>query len=417
MSKAVSEKPTSIQPIVILVLYMGLYFFSQFHRTAIGPLAGEFMREFGVSAANVGVLTSSYFIIYGLLQPLYGAAIDRYGSSKVVLFTMPIYVLACYLFATSPTFESLILSRIGVAAAIACVFIAGLKATALTFKSATYGKVVGIYTGWGYTASLLGMVIPSIMLGQGLGWRQTFISVAVASLIFYVFFAAFTVRHATKKQATDPSSKQSGVKLRTLFSSNLLLIYLSTAVAYGSYVGLVSWIPKYLYDVFALTRDVAGIVAALPVAMMAIGSPLMGILADRTKSCSSVYKYTHLLTAILLAALLYSIMLSDVFLSMLFFSCSVLSLSGFTIWPTIIRKEVGERNLALLLSLVNTFVFLGAFAYPAAMGLIMDLTTPKMIIAGERIYDVGAYFWAFTLCLATLAISTLMLFARMRTKV
>ena len=375
------------------------------------------MREFNVSAVNVGVLTSSYFIIYGLLQPLYGAAIDRYSSSKVILFTMPIYVLACYLFATSPTFELLIISRIGVAAAIACVFIAGLKATALTFKSATYGKVVGIYTGWGYTSSLLGMVIPSIMLGQGLGWRQTFISLAMASLIFYIFFAAFTVRHTANRQAINPSSKQSGVRLRTLFSSNLLLIYLSAAIAYGSYVGLVSWIPKYLYDVFTLTRDLSGIVAAVPVAMMAIGSPLMGILADRTRSCSSVYKYTHLLTTILLATLLYLIMLGDVFLSMLFFSCSVLTLSGFTIWPTIIRKEMGEKNLALLLSLVNTFVFLGAFAYPAAMGLIMDLSTPKMIIAGERIYDVEAYFWAFALCFSTLASSTVLLFTRMRTKV
>ncbi len=397
------------------MLYMVLYFFSQFHRTAIGPLAGEFMREFSVSAAGVGLLTSSYFIVYALLQPLYGAAIDRFGSNRVVLFTMPIYVVACYLFATSPTFESLIISRIGVAAAIACVYIAGLKATAPKFKTTTYGKVVGIYAGWGYTSSLLGMMIPSIMLGQGLGWRQTFIAVALASLIFYLFFALFTVRHSDEN-VTEPSSKQNKVILRTLFSSDLLLIYLSTAIAYGSYVGLVSWIPKYLYDVFTLPRDVSGIVAAVPVAMMAIGSPLMGLLADKTKSSNSVYKYSHLLTTVILAALLYTLTLGNALLSMLLFSCSVLSLSGFMIWPTIIRKEKGEKNFALLLSLVNTFVFLGAFAYPAAIGLIMDLATPKTIISGERIYGVESYFWAFAFCFFTMAFSTILLFMRMRTK-
>ena len=407
---------SSVQPVVILVLYMGLYFFSQFHRTAIGPLAGEFMREFGVSAANVGLLTSSYFIVYGLLQPFYGAAIDRFGSNRVVLFAMPIYVVACYLFATSPTFDSLIIFRVGVAAAIACVFIAGLKATALVFKSTTYGKVVGVYTGWGYASSLLGMVIPSVILGQGLGWRQTFISLALASLIFYVFFAIFTIRHSDE-DVSESLSKQNEVKLKTLFSSDLILIYLSTAIAYGSYIGLVSWLPKYLYDVFTLTREAAGIIGAVPVAMMAIGSPIMGALADRTGSCVSVYKYTHLLTTIFLAALLYTLTLGDALLSMLLFSCSILSLSGFTIWPTIIRKERGEKNLALLLSLVNTFVFLGAFIYPAAMGLIMDLITPKTIIAGERIYGLEAYFWAFALCFSTLLLSTILLFIRMRTKV
>jgi len=395
---------------------MGLYFFSQFHRTAMGPLAGEFMREFGVSAVDVGLLTSSYFIIYGLLQPLYGAAIDRYGSNKVVLLTTPIHILACYLFATSPTFDLLILSRVGVAIAIAGVFIAGLKATALAFKSATYGKVVGIYHGWGYTASLLGMVIPSVMLGQGLGWRQTFISLALASLVFYLFFALFAAKH-TNRHTIELSSEQSEFRLRTLFSSELVLVYMSAAIAYGSYVGLVTWIPKYLFDVFALTRDVSGIVAAIPVAMMIIGSPLMGFFADRVRSSNIVYKYSHLLTTILLAALLYFIMRDDVFFSMLFFSCSILSLSGFTIWPTIIRKERGEKNLALLLSLVNTFVFLGAFTYPAAMGLIIDLSTPKMIIAGERIYGVEAYFWAFLFCFSTVAISTILLFTLMRRKV
>ena len=181
-------------------------------------------------------------------------------------------------------------------------------------------------------------------------------------------------------------------------------------------MGLVSWIPKYLYDVFSLTRDVSGIVAAVPVAMMAIGSPLMGLLADRTGAYNSLYKYSHLITTILLAALLYSIMKCDVALSMLFFSCSVLSLSGFTIWPAIIRKERGEKNLALLLSLVNTFVFLGAFAYPAAMGLIMDLAAPKRVILGERIYGVESYFWTFALCFFTLAFSTILLFMRMRTR-
>lgn len=409
------QKPIIIQPLVILILYMGLYFFSQFHRTAIGPLAGEFMREFSVPAVSVGVLTSSYFIVYGLLQPLYGVVIDRYGSNKVVLFTMPLYVLACYLFATSPTFESLILTRVWIAVAIACVFIAGLKATALTFKSASYGKVVGIYTGWGYTASLFGMVIPSIMLGQGLGWRQTFIALALASLIFYLFFAFFTARQ-TSKHVIEFSSKQAEFRLRTLFSSDLVIIYVTAAIAYGSYVGLISWIPKYLYDVFTLSRDVSGIVAAVPVAMMAVGSPLMGFLADRA-GCNLVYKYAHLLTTILLATLLYSITVGDVLLSMALFSFVVLGLSGFTIWPALVRKGIGEKNLALLLSVVNTFVFLGAFAYPAAMGLIMDLLAHKMVIAGERIYGVEAYFWAFALCFTSIAASTTLIFTRMRTKV
>jgi len=395
---------------------MGLYFFSQFHRTAIGPLAGEFMREFVVTASSVGVLTSSYFIVYGLLQLVYGATIDRYGSNKIVLLTMPLYVVACFLFASSSSFEVLVASRMVIAAAIAPVYIAGLKATALTFRNAAYGKVVGIYTGWGYTASLLGMVIPSLMLGQGLGWRQTFISVALASLFFYLFFALLVVPHI-KRPASVASAEQSKFKLRLFFTPNLILIYFTAAVAYGSYVGLVSWMPKYLYDVFGLGRDVSGIVSAIPAAMMAIGSPIIGVLADRTSSWSRIFKYSYLFTTLLLASLLYAIIIGDALLAVIFFSSSMLSLSGFTIWPVILRKERGESNLALLLSLVNTFVFIGAFAYPAVMGAVMDYFTPKLIVAGERIYGAEAYLWAFSFCFSTLAVSTALILKRMQSRV
>ena len=233
------QKSVAFQPFLVLASYMGLYFLSQFHRTAIGPLAGEFMREFVVTASGVGVLTSSYFMIYGLLQLVYGAAIDRCGSNKIVLLTMPMHVIACFLFASASSFEMLVASRVVIAVAIAPVYIAGLKATALTFGNATYGKVVGIYTGWGYTASLLGMVIPSLMLGRGLGWRQTFVSLALASLFFYLFFALLVVPH-TKRPISKASSEKRSFNLRLLFTSDLALIYFTAAVAYGSYVGLVS---------------------------------------------------------------------------------------------------------------------------------------------------------------------------------
>lgn len=409
------QKSEALPPILILATYMGLYFFSQFHRTAIGPLAGEFMREFGVSALGVGVLTSSYFIIYGLLQPIYGGAIDRYGPNKVILATMPLYVMACYVFAASTSFEMLIASRVVVAAAIASVYISGLKATALSFKTTSYGKVVGVYTGWGYAASLLGMVIPSLMLGQGLSWRHTFIGIASASLVFYLYFALFVARRTIRADIKE-KSERSILRVKTLLSPSLILIYITVFAAYGSYIGLVSWIPKYLYDVFKFGRDVSGFVAAIPAAMMAIGSPISGFLADRKGLWNRVYKFSYLLTTILLASLLYTVIIGDVLLATLSFSLAMLALSGFTIWPAILRKEMGEDNLGLILSVVNTFAFLGAFVYPALMGFIIDLFTPTTIIAGERLYSSEAYFWAFTLCFFTIAASTASLFKWIRGK-
>jgi hypothetical protein len=62
-------------------------------------------------------------------------------------------------------------------------------------------------------------------------------------------------------------------------------------------------------------------------------------------------------------------------------------------------------------------VFIGAFAYPAVMGAVMDYFTPKLIVAGERIYGAEAYLWAFSFCFSTLAVSTALILKRMQSRV
>ena len=60
------------------------YFFSYFLRSVNAVIAPELTRELGVSAADLGLLTSTYLLAFGAVQLPLGLALDRYGARRVM---------------------------------------------------------------------------------------------------------------------------------------------------------------------------------------------------------------------------------------------------------------------------------------------------------------------------------------------
>ena len=54
------------------------------HRISPGVYASELMREFNTSASVLGLLSSSYFYTYGLLQIPVGFMCDRFRPGRVM---------------------------------------------------------------------------------------------------------------------------------------------------------------------------------------------------------------------------------------------------------------------------------------------------------------------------------------------
>ena len=60
------------------------YYFSYFLRNVNAVIAPELTRELGVSAADLGLLTSAYLLAFGAVQLPLGLALDRYGPEAVL---------------------------------------------------------------------------------------------------------------------------------------------------------------------------------------------------------------------------------------------------------------------------------------------------------------------------------------------
>ena len=55
------------------------YYLSYFYRYINAVIAKDLVRDFGLAPADLGLLTSAYFLSFALFQVPLGVLLDRYG--------------------------------------------------------------------------------------------------------------------------------------------------------------------------------------------------------------------------------------------------------------------------------------------------------------------------------------------------
>ena len=62
-----------------------IYLVSQFLRNSVGVIAPDLAREIGLTAAEIGLLSSAFFFAFAAAQIPLGIALDRYGPKRCML--------------------------------------------------------------------------------------------------------------------------------------------------------------------------------------------------------------------------------------------------------------------------------------------------------------------------------------------
>src|SRR5215218_4973110 len=76
-----------------------IYLVSQFLRNSVGVIAPDLAAEIGLSAGEIGLLSSAFFFAFAAAQLPLGVAIDRYGPKRCMLVCAVIAVLGAIQFA------------------------------------------------------------------------------------------------------------------------------------------------------------------------------------------------------------------------------------------------------------------------------------------------------------------------------
>jgi MFS family permease len=166
------------------------YFLSYIFRGVNAVIFPYLERDVGITAAELGLLTSAFFLFFALIQPLQGVALDRYGPRKVQTVLLIVAGLGSALFGICTSFAELIVARVLIGIGFAGGLMAAIKVFTLWYPPRQWGVVTGLHMMAGGVGSMAAtwpvQWSLSLVTWQGLFFWLAGICLATAAILFAV---------------------------------------------------------------------------------------------------------------------------------------------------------------------------------------------------------------------------------------
>ena len=166
------------------------YFLSYIFRGVNAVIFPLLERDIGITAADLGLLTSAFFLFFALVQPLQGVALDRYGPRKVQVFLLIVAAAGSALFGFCTSLPELIVARVLIGVGFAGGLMAAIKVFTLWYPPHRWGLVTGFHMMAGGVGSMAAtwpiQWSLSLTSWQGLFFWLAGICLATAGLLFAV---------------------------------------------------------------------------------------------------------------------------------------------------------------------------------------------------------------------------------------
>ena len=382
------------------------YYLSYLYRTVNVVLAPDLARDLALGPADLGLLTSVYFVVFAVVQVPYGILVDRYGPRRVQAALMLFAAAGSALFAVGHSFAVLTLGRGLIGLGVCGCLMAALKANVLWWPRERLPLVNGLTAAFGSFGALSATVPVEWLLGA-VGWRAIFGLLAVATLLLVVL----TYLLVPEKEATGDSARGALISgqvddMRRIFGNGFFwraaLLACCNNTAFLGYQTL--WMGAWLRDVAQMAPpEIARALLLLNVGMF-VGVIGLGVIAERLQRVNvpttavigiGVIVFLADQGAMVLGATGHAQLICVVFG---FFGASTLlnfSLFG-QYFPT---RLVGRANAAQ-----NMLVFVGSFAGQWGVGAIIGrwpaLADGRYDPAGHRaalltlmVLEIAALIW------------------------
>jgi MFS family permease len=263
----------------IIILLFAASLINYLDRAAISFALPLISKEFQLTSQSKGLLLSSFFWSYALMQIPIGWCADRFNLRWLYAGAFMIWSAAQGLTGLAGSFSTLLIFRILLGIGESIYLPGGTRIVSLLFSPKERGLPSGLFDFGTRTGLVLeGIMVPWLLIH--LGWRQTFLILGCTAFVWLApWFRVFPRHLQSNTNVGSPGGRAQSV-FRTLANRNLLGICLGFfCFDYYWYV-LVTWLPDYLVNVRQFTIVQAGFYASLVFFTFGIAEPIGGWIAD-----------------------------------------------------------------------------------------------------------------------------------------
>jgi MFS family permease len=355
--------------VCVLLPFAAGYYLSYLFRTINALIADDLTAELNLTAADLGFLTSIYFLVFAAAQLPFGALLDRHGPKIIQSALLLLASAGALLFALADGLLGLVVGRALLGLGVALALMAGFKAIVVWFPPERVALANGCLVMLGALGAVTATA-PAELVVNAIGWRGLFTVLAGLSAL-----AALLVLFAVPERGSGASAKSSAS------TTSLWAIYRDrrfwriaplSAIGIGTSWSLQGlWAAPWLRDVDGLDR--AAVVQHLGVMAVAVcaSALFLGVVADRLRRSGAktelVLASTLMVSIAAQAALVLRWPVPSFLLWTIIAAAGAATVLSFAILAEYFPKEMsGRANAALNLLHVG-----GAFVLQSATGFII----------------------------------------------
>ena len=371
------------------------YFLSYLFRAVNAVIAPDLVADLGLDAADLGLLTSAYFLTFAAFQIPLGILLDRFGPRRTEAALLAFAALGAFVFAQSDTLIGLIAGRALIGLGVSACLMAAFKAFVMWFDRQRLPLINGIQMGAGGLGAMAATAPVEAAL-DFTDWRGVFTILAVATAAIALVIYLVVPKKETGHSGEGLGGQMGGVA--EIFTSPVFWrIAPLTVMSQASFLSIQSlWSGPWLRDVAGLDRGGVAEHLLMIAAAMIAGFLLIGLIAERLGRLGIHTAAVAVIgmSAFMLAQAAIVLQWTDSgLLAWIFFG--FFGTAGILPYAALLqgfRRELAGRVVTGL----NVIVFAAAFAGQWGIGAVIDLW-PQTATGG---YDADSYQAAFAMMLA-----------------
>lgn len=359
--------------LILVLLFLG-WCLGSIDRYIMNYAVVAITEDLNLTSSTTGIILSSFFLGYAIMQIPGGWLADRFGARKVLLFSVISWSIFTGFTGAAWSLASMVMVRFLFGIGEGGFQPSSSKIISQSFPIEERGRAMSIMLSSGGIMTLIVPLLSAVLLTT-IGWRITFVIFGILGLVIAIFYWRYVKLPDEEEAGQDDTTETPFPKgqLRNLLKTpmiwNLVIAYFCI---YAVNWGLFTWIPTYLVTVRDLDLISLGWVQTIPGLAMLIGILLSGYIVDKlgnrwdriagaiSSACIAILIYLMVNATTVTIFIAYQTIVN------LFISLVIVLL------PAIILKQLPSKVTGTAMGIANTGGQLAGFITPMVIGFTVD---------------------------------------------
>lgn len=377
------EKHDSRYRWVVFATVLFAYFLIVSQRTAPGLITDQLMKDFGISAATIGLLASIQFLAYAGLQIPIGILSDRFGPNYFLIVGTILNGLGTLIYSQASNAAVLFIARLLVGMGDAAIWVNLVLILSQWFKVKEFIGLLGV-AGMSGSLGFLMATVPFSAWIAASGWRVPF--AAVGTLLMAVGVALYFVlvknperldlhssAKKSKSKAQEPREKTFVILRRVFSERQAWATFFCHFGVVGTYVGFIgSWAVPYGMHLYGMSRSQASQLIMIGLLGAIVGAPVTSWISSRIDSLKRPYVLVHTTVVVSWVAFLLYNGKPPYFMLIILFLVIGYGNGASSLTFAVVRKSFSIKEVGVVSGFANTGGFLSAVLLPTLFGKVLD---------------------------------------------